>query len=209
VQLIGLTGGIGAGKSTVAEALALRGAVIVDADRIAREVVEPDGPAFAPLVERFGEGIVGADGRIDRPALAALVFGPVLGSAQARADLNRITHPAIGAVMAARVAEQAETDRVVVLDIPLLRADTKDQWPFLAVVVVDTPVEMAVERLVGGRGLSEDDARGRVAAQISREERRAIADVVIDNSGDLDHLGREIERAWAVITALGDARRTD
>jgi len=199
VHLIGLTGGIGAGKSTVAEAFAVRGAVIVDADRIAREVVEPDGPAFAPLVERFGDKIVGDDGRLDRPALAAVAFA----SPEALADLNGITHPAIGSVMAARVAEQAESDRVVVLDIPLLRAESKDQWPFAAIVVVDTPVEVALNRLVRHRGLSEDDARARIAAQISREDRRAIADVIIDNSGDRAHLAREIDRAWAWVTAPG------
>jgi dephospho-CoA kinase len=197
VCLIGLTGGIGAGKSTVAQALGDRGAVIVDADRIAREVVEPDGPAFLPLVARFGDGIVGTDGRINRPVLAAMVFG----SKDALADLNSITHPAIGSVMAARVAEHADSDRVVVLDIPLLREQTKSQWPFAAVIVVDTPVEVAIDRLVRSRGLDEDDARARVAAQISREERRALADVVIDNAGDHEQLRREIDRAWAFVVA--------
>jgi dephospho-CoA kinase len=168
---------------------------VVDADRIAREVVEPEGPAYAPLVARFGSGIVGADGRIDRPALADVAFA----DAEALADLNGITHPAIGSVIAARMAEHAGSDRLVVLDIPLLRLDTKHQWPLEVIVVVDTPIEVAVERLVRLRGLREEDARARVAAQISREERRALADVVIDNSGDRGHLDREIERAWAFV----------
>jgi dephospho-CoA kinase len=200
VHVIGLTGGIGAGKSTVAQALADRGAVVVDADRIAREVVEPGGPAYAPLIARFGSGIVAQDGRIDRPGLAAVAFV----DAQALADLNCITHPAIGAVMAARVAEQAQSDRVVVLDIPLLRAETRARWPLELIIVVDAPVEVAVERLVSQRGLSEPDARARVAAQISREDRRALADVVIDNSGDLEQLATEIARAWAIVSARFD-----
>ena len=197
MHVIGLTGGIGAGKSTVAVAFAERGAVIVDADQIARQVVEPGGPAYEPLVARFGAVIVGPDGRIDRPALAGVAFA----DSQALKDLNAITHPAIGTTMAARMAEQEGSDRVVVLDIPLLRPATKDQWPFEAIVVVDTPVEVAVERLVALRGLTREDAEARVAAQIGRDERRELADVVIDNSGDRPHLEGEIDRAWRFVLA--------
>ena len=185
--MIGLTGGIGAGKSTVATMLADRGAAIVDADRIARQVVEPGGIAFQPVVDRFGSGVVGPDGRLDRTAVAAIVFR----DADARAALEAITHPAIQEEMGRQVA--ASTASVVVMDIPLLRA-RRD--PMVGVVVVDVPEEVAVRRLVEQRGFTEEDARRRIAAQISRAERRGIADVVIDNSGDRAHLEREVSRAW-------------
>lgn len=190
--LVGLTGGIGSGKSTVAAGLAARGAAVVDADAIAREIVEPGGPAYAPVVERFGPGVVGADGRLDRAALAALVFN----DADALADLNRLTHPVIGAVMAGRMAAASAAAEVVVLDIPLLDVATKDRFRFGAIVVVDTPEDVAVERLVSQRGFGEDDAWARIRAQIGRDARRALADVVIDNSGDRAALEAGIDRAW-------------
>ncbi len=190
--LVGLTGGIGSGKSTVAAALAARGAAVVDADGIAREIVEPGGPAYQPLVDRFGAGILGPDKRLDRPALAAVAFN----DPQALADLNAITHPVIGRVMAERTAEAGERAAIVVLDIPLLNIATKERMSFDAVVVVDTPEDVAVERLRAYRGFSEDDARARIAAQISREERCRLADLVLDNSGDRDRLEAEVGRAW-------------
>jgi dephospho-CoA kinase len=193
VLLVGLTGGIGSGKSTVAAQLAARGAAVVDADGISRQILEPDGAAFDQVVDRFGPSIVGPDGRIDRPALAGVVFG----DPAALADLNRLTHPVIGRVMSERVVELAATSPVVVLDIPLLTIATKDRFTFGAIVVVDTPEEVAVRRLVEHRAFSEADARARVAAQITREERRALADLVIDNSGDRAALESEVERAWA------------
>jgi dephospho-CoA kinase len=188
----GLTGGIGSGKSTVAAGLAARGAVVVDADAVAREVVEPDGPAFEPLVARFGPGIIGPDGRVDRPALAAIVFS----DADARAAINAITHPVIGQVVLERASAFDGTDRVVVLDVPLLTEVTKAFYRLGAVVVVDTPVDVAVARLVSHRGFDEAGARARAAAQISREERRALAGLVIDNAGGRDALEDEIDRAW-------------
>ncbi len=191
--LVGLTGGIGSGKSTVASMLADRGAAVIDADGISRQILEPDGIAYQPVVERFGERIVGADGRIDRAELAATVFGDPV----ALADLNGLTHPAIGRVMAERMAELAATHPIVVLDIPLLNIATKDRFQFGAVVVVDTPVELAVSRLVDRRGFTEADARARMAAQITREERKALADFVIDNAGDRAALESEVDRAWA------------
>jgi dephospho-CoA kinase len=191
--LVGLTGGIGSGKSTVAGQLAARGAAVVDADGISRQILEPDGAAFDQVVDRFGPSIVGPDGRIDRPALAGVVFG----DPEALADLNRLTHPVIGRVMSERVAELAATSPIVVLDIPLLTIATKDRFSFGAIVGVDTPEEVAVRRLVEHRAFSEADARARVAAQITREERRALADLVIDNSGDRAALESELERAWA------------
>jgi dephospho-CoA kinase len=191
--LVGLTGGIGSGKSTVAAMLEARGAAVIDADGISRQILEPGGLAFQPVVERFGAQVVAADGRIDRAALAAVAFG----DPAALADLNGLTHPAIGQVMAERMTELAATSPVVVLDIPLLNIATKDRFQFGAVIVVDTPEDVAVERLVGQRAFTEADARARVAAQISREERRALADLVIDNAGDRAALEADVDRAWA------------
>jgi len=195
---VGLTGGIGAGKSAVADLLEEHGAVLIDADRIAREVVEPGGPAYQPLIDRFGPAIVDAEARIDRPALAAVVFS----DAEALADLNAITHPAIGAEMARRKDAAAGTDAVVVLDIPLLKAEHRETMSLDAVVVVDAPVETALERLVEIRGMTREDAQSRMAAQVSREERLSGADFVVDNSKDLEHLGNEVERVWQGLLAL-------
>src|SRR5579864_706313 len=175
---VGLTGGIGSGKSTVADLLVQRGAVLIDADRIAREVVVPGGAAYQPLVDRFGTAVLAPDGTLDRAALAAVVFA----DADSLAALNAITHPAISAVMASRRAAEEGTDHVVVLDIPLLKPAHRDLLSLDVVVVVDAPVEVAVERLVGQRGFSREDAEARVAAQVSRQERLSGADLVIDNS---------------------------
>jgi dephospho-CoA kinase len=197
VLAVGLTGGIGSGKSTVGELLVQRGAVLIDADRIAREVVVPGGPAYQPLVDRFGPGIVARDRTIDRPALAALAFA----DADSLAALNAITHPAISAVMAQRRAAEEGGDRVVVLDIPLLQPAHREVLSLDVVVVVDCPLETAVDRLVGQRGFSRHDAEARIAAQISREERRQGADFVIDNSTDRAGLVAEVDRVWAALAA--------
>ena len=194
----GLTGGIGSGKSTVAELLAERGAVIVDADRVARQVVEPGTPAHAALVERFGAGIVDADGRIDRPALAAAAFG----DPAALADLNAITHPAIGIEMVRQRDEHAGTDRVVVMDIPLLTEAHRELLSLATVIVVDTPPETALSRLVELRGMERADAEARMAAQVDRATRLSVADLVVDNSGDRSHLVGEVDRVWAAISEL-------
>jgi len=195
---VGLTGGIGAGKSTVAELLVAHGAELVDADLIAREVVAPGGPAYQPLIDRFGSEIVDGDGAIDRPKVAALVFG----HPDALADLNAITHPAIGTEMIARRDRHAGTDDIVVLDIPLLRAVHREMLDLAAVVVVDTPTEVALERLVSIRGMSREDAEARIGSQIDRAARLEGADLVIDNSGDHSHLQSEVDRVWAALTAL-------
>lgn len=191
--LVGLTGGIGSGKSTVAAGLAARGAAVVDADAISRQIMEPGGEGYEAVVAHFGPAVLTPDGRIDRPAVAALVFN----DQEKLEQLNGLTHPVIGRVMAERVAAAAEASAVVVLDIPLLSIATRQRFAFDAVVVVDTPEDLAVERLVGGRGFTETDARARMAAQISRAERRALADVVIDNSGDRPALEAEVDRLWA------------
>lgn len=198
--VLGLTGGIGSGKSTVARLLAERGAVVIDTDVVAREVTAPGGAAHQAVADRFGPGVVAADGTVDRPALAALVFG----DEAARDDLNRIVHPAIREEVLRRVtaAGGGDPDAVVVLEVPLLAEIGRDRYPVAGVVVVDAPVDLAVARLVTGRGFSEHDARARLAAQATRRQRLAIADLVIDNSGDLDHLRAEVDQAWTWIQTL-------
>jgi dephospho-CoA kinase len=198
---VGLTGGIGAGKSTVAELLVDRGAKLVDADLIAREVVAPGGPAYQPLIDRFGPDIVDPAGQIDRPRLAEVVFG----HPDALADLNAITHPAIGVEMIARKEHYAAGDDIVVMDIPLLRPAHRELLDLAAVVVVDAPTELALERLVTRRGMSPVDARARIGSQADRDTRLDGADLVIDNAGDLDQLRSEVDRVWE---ALLELRRT-
>jgi dephospho-CoA kinase len=191
--LVALTGGIGSGKSTVAAGLAHRGAAVVDADAISRGILEPGADAYQPVIDRFGPDIVRADGSINRPALAAVVFG----DAGALADLNGLTHPAIGRRLAERVRDLAPESGVVVIDIPLLGILTDDLFQLDAVIVVDTPEDVAVARLVTTRGFDEGDAWARVAAQIDRDQRRKLADIVLDNSGETAALEVEIDRVWS------------
>lgn len=192
---VALTGGIGSGKSAVSDRLVAHGAKLIDADVIAREVVQPGGPAFEPLIERFGEGIRAADGTIDRPALAEIAFG----DPAALADLNAITHPAIGERMRELREELTTTDHVVVYAIPLLRPAHREVLGLDAVVVVDCPTEVAVERLVNDRGMDRQDALARIAAQIGREERRDGADYVVDNSFSIGDLDAAVAGLWAWI----------
>jgi len=201
VLAVGLTGGIGSGKSAVADLLVERGAVLIDADRIAREVVVPGGPAYRPLVERFGEKILDPDGAIDRPALAAEAFADT----ESLHALNAITHPAIHAVMTERRAAQEGTDHVVVLDVPLLSPAHRELLDLAVVVVVDCPVPVALARLVEQRGMAVDDAEARMAAQATRQQRLEGADYVIDNSGDRDALAAEVDRVWAALAARAAA----
>lgn len=194
---IGLTGGIGSGKSTVAAGFVSRGAELIDADVIAREVVRPGGPAYGPLVRRFGPSVLAGDGTLDRNALARIVFS----DPAERAALESITHPAIREEMLARVAALEGRAGVVVLDIPLLDAGSLEAYGLAGVVVVDLPEEQAVARLVAQRGFTEADARARVAAQIPRQERRRLAEMVplsavIDNRGDRRALEARIEEVW-------------
>lgn len=190
---IGLTGGIGSGKSTVADLLAERGAVIVDADVLAREVVAPGTEGLDAVVKRFGEGVLRADGTLDRPALGAIVFS----DADARADLNAITHPRVRARarQLRNEALEADPDAVAVDVIPLL-VETGQAASFDEVVVVDVPVETQVERVMARNGLSRDEAFARVRAQASREERLAAATRVIDNGGDVAALEPQVDELW-------------
>lgn len=201
MYLVGLTGGIGSGKSTVAARFAARGAVVVDADRIARQIVEPGQPALAELVERFGEGILQADGDLDRAALAAIAFA----DDDSRAALNAITHPRIGQgvadqVAAAAAAEDPSDPTILVLDIPLL-VESKLYEHHHALVVVVAPEELRVQRLVEHRAMDADDVRARMAAQITDEERTRDATFVIDNSGDLADLERRTDAVWERLVA--------
>jgi dephospho-CoA kinase len=192
VLLVGLTGGIGAGKSTVADLLAERGAVIVDADEVARAVVGPGQPALEKLVERFGSGILDADGRLDRPALAKLAFV----DDESRRDLEGITHPAINEEFGRRVAEAA-SDAIVVLDVPLLTESPQARARgYQIVIVVEAPRDVRLARLEA-RGVNRADAEARMAAQAGDEERRKIATHVVDNAGDRASLECQIDELWA------------
>ena len=187
---IGLTGGIGSGKSTVSALLAERGAVIVDADRIAREVVEPGTPGLAAVVEAFGERVLTADGALDRPALAAIVFA----DEEARRRLDGIIHPLVRA-RAVELAADLPEDAVVVNDVPLL-VETGQASSYDLVLVVEADPATRVSRLVQ-RGLTAEDARARIAAQASDGQRRAVADVVLDNGGTPEQLAAQVDRFWA------------
>jgi dephospho-CoA kinase len=198
VLRIGLTGGIGSGKSTVAALLAQHGARVVDADRIAREVVEPGTPGLAAVVAEFGDGVLTAEGALDRPALAGLVFG----DPAARARLDAVVHPLVRA-RAAELVAAAPVDAVVVQDVPLL-VETGQAGSFDLVLVVEADVDTRVARLVE-RGLAAEDARARIASQATDEQRRAVADVVLRNDGDRADLAAQVERFWVerVTPAVG------
>ncbi len=190
--LVGLTGGIGAGKSTVANLLADRGAVIVDADEAARAVVEPGEPALAKLVDRFGPGILDADGRLDRAAVAKVAFA----DDESRRDLEAITHPAINEEFTRRVAD-APSDAIVVLDVPLLaESEQARKRPYQTVIVVEAPRDVRLARLET-RGVNRADAESRMAAQADDEERRKLATYVVDNGGDVVALERQIDEIWS------------
>lgn len=197
---VGLTGGIGSGKSTVSALLAKHGAVVIDYDQLAREVVEPESPTVKLIAGRFGEQVISADGTLDRPALGAIVFA----DPDALADLNAITHPAIGQLAQSR-EQAAPDDAIVVHDNPLLiemgAAERCD-----VVVVVDVPVDVQVERLEATRGMSEADARARIAAQASRERRTGAADRVIDNTGSLDELVHTVGGLWDELASRANAQ---
>ena len=187
--LLGLTGGIGSGKSSVAQLLSARGAIVIDSDAIAREMQATGSPLLAQLVERFGD-VLNEDGSLNRAQLASIVF-PSPENVKA---LNAIMHPAIGKEMSRRLDEQRTTNNLVVLDIPLLVENPRKGLS--GVLVVDIDTELAVERVVKHRGMDADDVRARISRQSTREQRVAIADRIIDNSGSLEDLERQVEDAW-------------
>jgi len=188
---VGLTGGVAAGKSTVSAILAELGAVVVDADLLAREVVAPGTDGLAEVLEAFGPGVLTTDGELDRPAMGAIVFR----DAERRSALEAIIHPRVRA-RAAEIEAAAPAGVVVVHDIPLL-AETGQSAGFDAVVVVDLPVETQVERMTSLRVMTDADARARIAAQATREERLAVATHVVDNTGTLDDLRARVAEVYA------------
>lgn len=200
VLTVGLTGGIGAGKSVVASRLAGHGAVVVDADRLAREVVQPGTPGLRAVVAAFGEQVLRRDGALDRDRLGALVFA----DDAARSRLNAIVHPLVGQLAATRTAV-APPNAVVVHDVPLL-VENGLAGAYDVVVVVDAPVEVQLDRLTRDRGMTEAAARARIGAQASREQRRAAADVLIDNSGTLADLTAAVDRLWAGLVERASKR---
>ncbi len=191
--LFGLTGGIGAGKSSVSKLLRARGAVVLDADEIVHSLQQPGQPVLAAMVAEFGEEILHGDGTLNRPAVAAQVFRDDAKLAK----LGAIVHPKVTETLISEVQRLSETDHVVVLDIPLL---VESGWPDLkGVIVVDVDPEIALHRILSDRDITESDARARMDKQVSRSERLARASFVVDNSGDRAHLTHEVDRLWAWI----------
>lgn len=195
---VGLTGGIGSGKSTVAAMLGEHGAVVIDADAVAREVVSPGTPGNLAISARFGPEVMAEDGSVDRAALARVVFD----DDEARRDLNAIVHPAVGAAVAERLADESAqgNDRVVVMEVPLLVESGWDKGE--VVVVVDCPEDVAVQRVVEQRSMSAEDVRRRIAAQATREERLARADHVILNDDSLDDLREQVDALWDTLRRI-------
>jgi len=197
--LVGLTGGIGSGKSTVAAMLAARGAVIIDADATARRLQTPGTAVFQQMVERFGPDVVAADGTLDRRAMAARAFT----DPAAKRELEAIVHPAVAAAVLEQLQAESGTDHIVVYDTALLVETSAGEHG--AVIVVDVDPAVALERLVVQRGMDEGDARNRMASQVGRDERRAVADRVIDNSGTLAELQAQVDDVWGWLRSLSQA----
>ncbi|HEY2549817.1 MAG TPA: dephospho-CoA kinase [Streptosporangiaceae bacterium] len=198
---VGLTGGIGSGKSEVSARLAAHGAAVIDADSIAREVVAPGTAGLAAVVAAFGRGVLLPDGSLNRPALGEIVFA----DAGRRAELNAITHPLVGERMR-ELAEAAGPDAIVVHDVPLI-AENGLAAGYDLVVVVDVPRRTQLDRLVRLRGMSREQASARISAQATREQRLAIASIVIDNSGSLAELDRQVGELWAELRRRAQVRR--
>ena len=191
--LVGLTGGIASGKSVVAARLAEHGAVVVDADQIAREVVEPGTPALARIAEEFGPEVIAPDGRLDRAALGAVIFA----DEAKRRILNSITHPAVLELSQQRFAEAAAADpgAIVVYDVPLL-SEARGKAEFDVVVVVSAPEEVRIERMVSLRGMTHAEAESRIRSQVPEADRRALADILIESGGSLDETLAQADAVW-------------
>ena len=189
--LVGLTGGIGSGKSTVARLLEKRGAVVFDADLLAREAVEPGTPGHAAVIERFGADVLAPGGELDREALASIVFA----DPSARRDLEEIVHPEVRRLFAEGSEAYRDTDRVVVFSAPLL-VETGMHTAFETLVVVSATVATQIERLMRQRGMSESSIRARIEAQAPLEDKAAVADFLVDNEGTLDELESQVDRLW-------------
>ena len=194
--LVGLTGGIGSGKSTVARLLEKRGAVVFDADLLAREAVEPGTPGHAAVIERFGADVLAPGGELDREALASIVFA----DPSARRDLEEIVHPEVRRLFAEGSEAYRDTDRVVVFSAPLL-VETGMHTAFEILVVVSATVATQIERLMRQRGMSESSIRARIVAQAPLEDKAAVADFLVDNEGTLDELESQVDRLWSDLSA--------
>jgi dephospho-CoA kinase len=194
--LVGLTGGIGAGKSTVARMLEQRGAVVFDADQLAREAIEPGTPGYQAVIDRFGAIVAGPDGAVDREVLGDLVFG----DEAARRDLEAIIHPEVGRLFREFTSVYRDSDKVVVYDVPLL-AETGMAGLFDVVVVVEAPEADRVARLISDRGMAERVSRDRMAAQATDEDRARVADIVVRNDDDATALESQVDRLWEDLTA--------
>jgi len=200
VLLVGLTGGIGAGKTTVARMLETRGAVVFDADLLARDAIAPGTPGHDAVVDRFGPHVLAPGGDIDREALASVVFA----DPSARRELEAIVHPEVRRLFAEGAEAYRDTDAVVVLSAPLL-VETGMHTAFEVLIVVSAPVGDQVDRLLRDRGMSEIAIRQRIAAQMPLEEKAAVADILIDNEGTLEELEGQVERVWADLRARAAA----
>jgi dephospho-CoA kinase len=196
VLLVGLTGGIGSGKSTVARLLEKRGAVVFDADLLAREAVEPGTPGHAAVIDRFGADVLAPGGELDREALASIVFA----DPAARRDLEQIVHPEVRRLFAEGTEAYRDTDRVVVFSAPLL-VETGMHTAFEILVVVSAIFATQIERLMRQRGMSEASIRARIDAQAPLEDKAAAADFIVDNEGTLDELESQVERLWTDLSA--------
>jgi dephospho-CoA kinase len=196
VLLVGLTGGIGSGKSTVARLLEDRGAVVFDADLLAREAVEPGTPGHAAVIERFGADVLAPGGELDREALASIVFA----DPSARRDLEQIVHPEVRRLFAEGSEAYRDTDRVVVFSAPLL-VESGMHTAFAILVVVSATVATQIERLMRQRGMSEASIRARIDAQAPLEDKAAVADFLVDNEGTLDELASQVEQLWKELSA--------
>jgi len=197
--LLGLTGGIGSGKSTVSAEFARRGAIVIDADLVVRELQSPGGAVLAAMIEHFGDTILATDGTLNRQAVADIVFND---PEQLKA-LNAIVHPKVGEEIDGRIEAQRNTDNVVILDVPLL-VESK-AYETEGIIVVDTDPEVAVQRLVEFRGFNADDARARMKLQATREERRAVAAFIVPNDGTQEDLMTHIEECWTWIQSKRNA----
>jgi dephospho-CoA kinase len=200
VLLVGLTGGIGSGKSTVARMLEARGAAVFDADVLAREVVEPGAPGHAAVIERFGANVLAPGGELDREALASIVFA----DPAARRDLEAIVHPEVRRRFAEDTEAYRDTQRIVVMSAPLL-VETGMDSAFDVLVVVSASPDTQIERLMRGRGMSEEAVRSRIVAQATPEARAEVADVLIENDGTVEELEAQVDRLWGDLTARAAA----
>jgi dephospho-CoA kinase len=196
MKLIGLTGGIGSGKSTIARRLEKLGARVIDADVVSREVVEPGQPALAAIVATFGADVLNADGTLNRARLGDIVFT----DKEAREKLNNIVHPAVRE-RSLKLFAEAEDHEVVIYDVPLL-VESENSYSFEHIIVASAPEEIRVERLMEHRGMTESEARARIESQASEEARLTLADTVIDTSGSLEDTYSQVDRFWAEITSV-------